>query len=276
MNELELKRKRWERIGKVVGLAIAGFIFAPFAYATITGLISLLVVATIALVAVNVGVPWFSISLANWRLKAIKAAAAANPIEILENRYSQKETALLGQRENIKKRIAIATKIFSQIETFEAQFKKPSPRRVQYEKLNTLTNISKANYQKAKIALVAFGDFIKEKTADWEIVQSITEANKLAQVGEDFTSKLMEDTALNTIQNGLDLAFAELDASVMDENIDKLLSGQDVDITSVVVKAAPTASPKQLAAPVSELDFDFNGTAESEPVTVKRQKIAVA
>ena len=49
-------------------------------------------------------------------------------------------------------------------------------------------------------ALVAFGDFIKEKTAVWEIVQSITEANKLAQVGEDFTSKLMEDTALNTIQ----------------------------------------------------------------------------
>ena len=81
MNDIEQRRKKIETIAKVVGLGIAGFLFAPIAYATITGLVSLIVVGVIGLAVVNIGVPWFAITMANWRLKAIKAAAAANPIE---------------------------------------------------------------------------------------------------------------------------------------------------------------------------------------------------
>ena len=270
--DLEARRKRIETWAKVLGLGIAAFLFAPFAIATITGLISLIVVGTIGLLTVNIGIPWFSRSLANWRLKALKAVAAANPIETLQNRYAQLQDSLLKQRDNIKQRIAIASKIFDQIKLFENQFNKPSPRREQYEKLNQLVGISKSKYQTAQVNLVAFGKLIEEKSADWEIALSMAQANKLANVGEDFTSKLMQDTALTTIQDGLNVAFAELDASVMDENIQKVLNGDHAEVT-VSPSPVPTIRPVKQLAPPTELDFDFNGqpaVSDEEPVKVKR------
>jgi hypothetical protein len=82
----------------------------------------------------------------------------------------------------------------------------------------------------------------------------------------------MEDTALNTIQNGLDLAFAELDAAVMDENIDRLLSGQDVQITVSPVLIADKKPMKSLVAP-SDLDFDSDSEVS---IVDNRQKITVS
>jgi len=277
-SELDIKRKKIETIVKVLAMCVAGFLFAPFAILTIKGLISLIVVGVIGLGVVNVGIPWLAVSLANWKLKALKAAAAANPIETLENRYAQLKDALLKQRDNIKQRIAIASKIYDQIKSFEAQFHKPSPRREQYEKLNALVEISKNKYAVAQKNLVDFGNIIEEKRSDWEIALSMAEANKLANVGEDFTSKLMQDTALTTIQDGLNMAFAELDASVMDENVQKVLNGDSSAVVTVSPSpsAAPTQAPRQLTAPSSELDFDFNGhsstvDAEPEPVPAKRR-----
>ncbi len=266
--DLEARRKRIETWAKVLGLGVAGLLFAPFAVATITGLISLIVVGVIGLLAVNVGVPWFAASLANWRLKALKAVAAANPIETLENRYAQLKDSLLKQRENIKQRIAIASKIFEQIKGYESSFKKPSPRRDQYEKLNQLVEVSKSKYSNAQVSLVAFGQLIDEKRSDWEIALSMAEANKLANVGEDFTAKLMQDTALTTISDGLNLAFAELDASVMDENIQKVLNGETATVTVAPAVAVPaTARSSNRLTPPSDLDFDAHST-ETEPVVV--------
>ena len=72
-SDLEAKRKKIETIVKVLCICVAGFFFAPIAILTIKGLISLLVVAVIGLLTVNVGIPWLAVSLANWRLKALKA-----------------------------------------------------------------------------------------------------------------------------------------------------------------------------------------------------------
>lgn len=113
--DLELKRKRIETIAKVAGLCVFGFLFAPFAVATVTGLISLLVVGAIGLAAVNIGIPWASVTLANWRLKAIKAAAAANPIETLENQYKDREEALLRIRDNLKEFNAVVQELWNRI-----------------------------------------------------------------------------------------------------------------------------------------------------------------
>jgi len=267
MNQsLEQKRQNIEKFVKILVLGVVGFLVAPVIFATIKGLIGLALAGVVALVMINLA-PSVAAMIANWRLKALKAVAAANPIETLQNAYSTRKESLVKQRDNIKARIAVAAKIFSQITSFEKQFNKTSPRRAPYEKLNQLIELSKNRYQNAQVALVEFGRVIEEKSADWEIVQSMNEANKLQQAGQDFTSKLMADTALSTVQSGLDTAFAELDAAVMDENIDKLLSGQDVQInvSSTTVTAVQIETPKKpvaaLVAP-SELDFD------AEPATV--------
>lgn len=276
MTDLEIKQRKWQLIGLTVGALAVIIALGPLYLTILHGIGAFAALVATVFIGITVWnfVPWFSVKLANWRLKALKAEAAKNPIETLENRYLQLKENLLKQRDNIKARVAIAKKIFSQITDFEQKFNKTSPRRDAYQKLNQLIDLAKGRYKKAALALVNFGQVIEEKRADWEIVLSMNEANKLAQAGEDFTSKLMQDTALNTIQQGLDLAFAELDAAVMDENIEKLLNGQDVEIVVSATSSTPnqveSASPVLAIAAPNELDFDAEIEIIPEKVSVRK------
>lgn len=266
MNELELKRKRIEKIAKVVGLCVAGFLFAPIALLTIQGLISLIVVAVIALAVINVGIPWFAVSLANWRLKALKAAASANPIETLENRYKDRQDALLGIRENIKQSYSVLQGLYSQIQEHSEKYpNRPSQYLDKYNKLKALIELRGKKYKQAQKNLVAFGELIEEKRSDWKIAQTMAEASKLANVGEDFQSKLLQDTALNTIQDGLNMAFSELETSLLDED----------SASSSIVTVAPasvTAIPEKCGPPSLDLGFDSDALeVEAEPVLARRQ-----
>lgn len=264
MNEIELKGKNIEKWVGGALLLVGCFFIAPFIALALKGLLGLLAAGALIAITYYAG-PAIGRLLGNMRIKALKAVAAAYPIETLEAELATRKSVLVKQRENIKQRITIKKKIETQIETFENQFKKPSPRRKMYDMLNQLIDISVGKYEKAQVNLVAFNTFIDERRADWDIACSMAEASKLAEVGKSFTDELMKNTALTTIQQGLDMAFAELDASVMDENIDKILSGQDVQIS--ISPSPEPAKPKMLSSStLSELDFDFNG--QPEPVKV--------
>jgi hypothetical protein len=274
MNELELKRKRIETFGKVLGLGIAGFLFAPIAYATITGVLSLIVVGVIALAVVNVGVPWFAVSLANWRLKALKSAAAANPIETLENRYQDRQNALVGIRENIKKSYAVLQELYAQIQEHAEKYpNRPSQYLEKYNKLKALVELRGKKYKQAQTNLATFGELIEEKRSDWKIAQTMAAASELANVGEDFTSKLLQDTALNTIQDGLNMAFSELETSLLDEQPADGTTVITVEATAVTSGRKTAAIPEKCGPPTLDLGFDADAI---EMVPVKRQKIATA
>src|ERR1035441_6435880 len=96
----EQRKQRLETILKVVGVAVVGFIVAPFILQAIGGLIGLGVAAAIGFVGINF-FSYFSMKVANWRLKAIKAEAMKNPCETLQNEYIKKSHALDDYRTNI-------------------------------------------------------------------------------------------------------------------------------------------------------------------------------
>ena len=253
MNDIEQKRKRIENIAKVAGLCIAAFFFAPIAVMTIKGLISLIVVGFIGLFTVNVIVPWLAVSLANWRLKALKAAAAANPIEMLENQYKDRMGALAKIRENITASYAVLQNLHAQIQDHDERYPgKPSQYLDKYQKLSALISLRGQKYKHA---------------------QTMAEANKLANVGEDFTSQLLKDTALNTVQDGLNTAFAELETSLLDEQGDSSTSTK----SSATVEIAPVRPVAQLKAPslpALDLGFDENNVIDAEPVPVPAKSSA--
>lgn len=269
MNELELKRKRIETFGKVIGLCVAGFFFAPIALLTIKGLVSLIVVSVIALFTVNVLVPWFAVSLANWRLKALKSAAAANPIETLENRYQDRQNALIGIRENIKKSYSVLQELYSQIQEHSEKYpNRPSQYLDKYNKLKSLIELRGKKYKQAQANLVKFGELIEEKRSDWKIAQTMAAASELANVGEDFQSKLLQDTALNTIQDGLNMAFSELETSLLDEDNSTTPSSVSViEVSSTSVKSIA----EKCGPPSLDLGFDSD-TIDAELVTVRGKK----
>jgi hypothetical protein len=261
--DLEARRKKIETWAKVVGLGVAAFLFAPFAIATVTGLISLIVVGVIGLLVVNVGVPWFAVSLANWRLKALKAAAAANPIETLENQYADRQAALLKIRDNIKQSYAVLQSLYSQIQEHNQKYPNtPSQFTDKYSKLKQLIELRGKKYKEAQASLAAFGDLLDEKRSDWKIAQTMAEASKLANVGEDFQSKLLKDTALTTVQDGLNLAFSELETSLLDEQN----TPTTVQVSSVpaVPQIAPSPPPNTL-----DLGFDASDIVEVEAKPIK-------
>ena len=276
MNEIEQKRKRIQKVVEVLGFIGACIILGPLYLTIIHGLGALLALAVgigVAALSVNVIIPWLAISFANWRLKAIKAAAAANPIEMLENQYKNKQEALIQRRDNIKQSYSVLQTLYAQIQEHDERYPgKPSQYLEKYQKLKALVELQGKKYKQAQAGLAAFSELIEEKRSDWKIAQTMAEASKLANVGEDFTSKLLQDTALNTIQDGLNNAFSELDASMLD--------AQDVPsdsktTTVSVVDVRPAAAPAQLAErtgpPELDLGLDENNViAEAVPVAAKR------
>jgi len=250
MNNLELKKQNIEKWVKVIGLGIAGFLFAPFAYLTITGIVSLIVVGLIGALVFYVGVPWFATSIANWRLKALKAAAAANPIEMLENQYKEREIALVAIRDNLKEFDSTVETMKTQIQEHNERYPdRPSQFAEKYEKMVQLLNLRVKKYKQAQANLVKFSQIIEEKRSDWQVAQAAAKAMKLANVGEDFQSKLLQDTALSTVQSSLNFAFSELNVSLLDEQ-------------PIVVEVEQVSEPKPVAqlAPVmqSPLDLTFD------------------
>lgn len=103
MKELndQARRKRIETIVKVAGLAVAGFVVAPFVYIAIQGLIGLTIAGFLSLCIIY-ATPVAASKLANWRLKLLKAEAMKNPVETLQNQYVKKTQALDDFREQIK------------------------------------------------------------------------------------------------------------------------------------------------------------------------------
>lgn len=266
--DAEARRKRIINVVQIAGLCIAGALFAPFALMTIKGVVSLLVVATIGLATVNIGIPWFGVKMAVWRLKALKSVASQNPIETLENQYAQKCEALQKSRDNIKETYAVVQDLWNQIQDHNQRFpNKPSQFLEKYEKLKDLVALRGVKYKQAQQNLATFSDLIEEKRSDWKIAQSMAKADKLANVGEDFTTKLMQDTALTTVQDGLNFAFSELEVSLLDEQS----SNERKSAPALIPAAKPLAIAEKNGPPVMDLDFNTSEQAYV-PATKKRKK----
>jgi len=193
----------------------------------------------------------------NWRLKALKAVAAANPIENLEMIYRDKMNALAASRENINATYAILQDLYNQIKEHDATYPgKPSQWLDKYNKLKALVELRGEKYKASKVKLQDFSAIIDETRSDWKIAQTMAQANTLANVGEAFESQLMQDTALTTVQDGLNLAFAELDTALLDEAP-----------TSATVVAAP-AAPKAIAQTSSACSVSMPQLDLEEPITI--------
>jgi hypothetical protein len=201
-------------------------------------------------------------------LKALKAVASANPIETLENRYQVRDNALVGIRENIKKSYAVLQELWAQIQEHTEKYpNRPSQYLDKYNKLKALVELRGKKYKLAQANLKTFGELIEEKRSDWKIAQTMAAASELANVGEDFTSKLLQDTALNTIQDGLNMAFSELETSLLDEQPNTTVNV--VEVSSTPVKAG---IPVKCGPPTLDLGFDPE-SMEMNSTPSRRQKI---
>lgn len=219
---LESKRKNIEKAVKILGLLVAGFIISPFIFIAIKGLIGLVLAA-----AVGCGIVFFMLVVAamcaNLRLKALKAEAARNPVETLQNDYVKRQTALAEFRQAIVAFSAEVKNFADKLVGFVKQYPDEAAKfKEQLSKMKQLLSLRQKKYSQAEESLVAYELEIQKAGAIWEMGCAATKMNEAAGMTEDdFFAKIQTETALNSIQTHLNEAFADLEISLLDEDKDK-------------------------------------------------------
>lgn len=226
----EQKKQRIETGLKVAGVAVVGFLVAPFVLTAIGGILGLAIAAGISFTAVNM-LPWFALKISNLCLKAIKSEAMKNPVETLQTEYIKKEKALNEFKENIR--------TFSgQVLTFDDQVKQYVKGGLddaqtyveQLGKMKKLLELRQQKYDEAKEALKDFSKTIEQTNVKWKMALSALAMNEAAgQMEGDAFDKICIETALESVQTKLNQSFADLEIALM-ENTEKK---QTMNVASV-------------------------------------------
>ena len=110
----EQKKKAIVKWGSIAAIGVVGLVVSPIIYFAIKGLFGLAVAAVMG-AAVVFGAPPLLQKFANWKLKAMKSEAAANPIETFEREYTQRNA-------EIKLYSATLTGFLAELSTFVDQY----------------------------------------------------------------------------------------------------------------------------------------------------------
>jgi hypothetical protein len=199
--------------------ALMGFIALPYVILAIKGW--LLLIALVALIGGTLTLaPAISMAAQNWRLKMIKEAAKRNPIETMQNVYREKCEAL---SEGEKRLVVLRTKRTNYMGKL-ASFKRKFPDDAAYfdEAATRLTQIlrhQEKTWVEAREAVTAYAGEVEKTQAIWEMGKAAAEATEGAEfTEEDFLSKIKSDTAIDAAREQLDMAFSQLDQTLLESN----------------------------------------------------------
>lgn len=233
-DNMEVKRKRIELAVKLLGLGAVAFFIAPIIMTVIHGLIGMIVAAAIGLPLVY-ATPAIGSALANWRLKLLKMEAMKNPIETLQNDFQKRQDALKQFAHAISSFKAEKDSFEDKVQGFKKQYPEEAPKYAQQlDEMNQLLEVRKQKYKQAQHSLELYAAEIQKASAIWEMAQAAAQMSKAAGVAEDdYFAKIQTDTALNSVQKSMNVAFADLEVSLLDEK----------------------EAPKQLAAPAKTEDL---------------------
>lgn len=221
----EQRKQRLETIVKVVGLLAIAVILGPL-YLTILhglGVIAALLVGVGVLFTVNKFLPYFALAIGNARLKAIKAEAAKNPVETLQNDYMKRQSALEEFRQKITVFAAEVMNFADKLVEFSQKFPAEAPKfKENLAKMKQLLALRQKKYSQAQDNLAAYELEIQKAGAIWDMGQAAAKLNEAAgMTEEDFFAKIQVETALNSVQTNLNQAFADLEISLLDEDKEK-------------------------------------------------------
>lgn len=197
---------------------VSAAIVAPFIFLTIKGLVGLSIAAIVGLAIIN-GAPVISSAFANWKMKGIKAVAAANPVEQLQNVLLERRGALKLFSERITEFSTRVRQFESKLQSFKTQFPSEAPKfDDQAAAMNQLLALRRAKYEEVREQLQAFELEVKKADAIWQMSQAAAELHKAAGMeGEDVYAKIKAETALETVELSLNKSFAQLESALMEE-----------------------------------------------------------
>lgn len=211
------QRKKYEKWAKILGFGVVSFLFGPVAFATIqgaAGLIALLLIWTIG----NAMVPVYARKLANWKLQAIKAEAARNPIETLENEYGARQTALKTFERSVQSLFGTYKNFKEEVDDLRSKHPEEAAKFAdRLEQMRKLAEHKKALLDKGRRSLRDFADEIEKARVVWKVAQAANAASKAAGIvsgDDDILAKISAETAIDSVTENMNNAFAEIEVSL--------------------------------------------------------------
>jgi len=246
----EQRAQKWGTIAKWGIFAGFGFFFAPIAMATITGMLALIVVGVIGLVTWAL-LPAAQDAAKNLRLKLIKAEAAKHPIETLESEYLRRST-LLDERKTTIETFEAKTRTFGdKLDGFKHQYPAEAPKfQTQFDQMQLLLKRQRDQWKEARRNLTVFDGVIQKAKAMWDMALAAAAARAGSELDEaGFNAKLKTECALDSIQDGMNSAFSQLDTLIMEGD-----AQEDTTIeTSQPAAALPAPSGSVIDVPVTKV-----------------------
>jgi hypothetical protein len=237
-NITDPRARRWAVVAKYGALLAVGFAAAPYVFTAITGLIGL-VVAGALMLGTWMLLPFIGDAAANFRLRLIKAEASKNPIETLENESLRRAQLLQVRQEKIESLAAKTAGFGSKLQQFKRDF--PADAQSYQEIYDKMVELLKRSRDQWKIADAQKDQFDREivrAKAKWAMAIAASDLRKDAgQVESEFFAKLRVESSLDSIEMGMNSAFAQLDTLLMEsESVQALPSGERpaINVTSTV------------------------------------------
>lgn len=235
MNDTDLQEQA-RRIKKYVQigiLGIAGFVVAPFILLAIKGLLGLGLLILLGLGAFNLA-PVIGDKIGNWRLQALKAEAAKNPIETLQTDYGMRLDALHQFKQAITTFSAAVKNFADRLDGFKSNPKITAKDAAKFDdqlmKMKKLLEVRRKRYKEAELALEQYDGEIEKAKAIWEMGLEAAKMNAAAGMSdEDFLQKIKVETALDSVQTSMNTAFAELETSLLEEDDEKAIVAQHAE-----------------------------------------------
>lgn len=213
--DLEARRKKIELFAKLGVFTVVCGAVGSYAYLILEGLIALAAVGGSAILAWGLA-PAVATFVANKRIELLKAAIEANPIETMQNIYTEKVGELQAQSQAIATVDTQYRNVQSLIDNLPPKLKaKAASYQELANKIKAGEDQMKAKYNFAQTKLNEYKDHMEEAQSLWEVALALKKAIAVSQKARmDTFREIKEKVAFDTVTVGLNSAFAELDETI--------------------------------------------------------------
>lgn len=201
------------------GLGLIGAaIVAPVVFLAVQGLVGLILAGVLGLAIVH-GAPVLSMRFANWKIKAIKAEAARNPVETMQAVLQEKDRSVDSFAQRVEDFATEVRNFGNKLDGFRAQFPAEAPKFEEtHEQMKKLLELRRRRLKEAREELARFEGEIRKADAIWKMAQAASSMHRAAGMTEDsIMQRIKTETAIDSVQSSLNRALSQLETSLSEE-----------------------------------------------------------
>lgn len=215
------QRKARLAAGVKWGLGLIGAaIVAPVVFLAVQGLVGLILAGVLGLAIVH-GAPVLSMRFANWKIKAIKAEAARNPVETMQAVLQEKDRSVDSFAQRVEDFATEVRNFGNKLDGFRAQFPAEAPKFEEtHEQMKKLLELRRRRLKEAREELARFEGEIRKADAIWKMAQAASSMHRAAGMTEDsIMQRIKTETAIDSVQSSLNRALSQLETSLSEEAV---------------------------------------------------------